>query len=46
MIPSCVSFSPKILENKTGPNSVTVARKRVPGSLLNVKNSIGKAEGL
>ena len=44
--PSWVSLSPKIFENNTGPNSVTVARKRAPGSSLNVSSSSGNPSGV
>ena len=38
----CVSFNPKILESKTGPNSVTVALNFKPFSAEMVINSTGK----
>ena len=44
--PACVSFNPRILLNKIGPNSLMVALNRTPFSLLNVSSSTGKAVGL
>ena len=43
--PSCVSFSPSILEKRIGPNSATVARSRTPGSSDRLRNSTGLAPG-
>ena len=42
-MPPWVSFRPRILENSTGPNSVTVARRRAPFSSERVRNSTGLA---
>ena len=41
--PDCVSFKSKIRENKTGPNSETVALNRTPFCSEIVINSTGKA---
>ncbi len=45
IILSCVSFSSKILLNKIGPKSLTVARSLAPGSSEIDKNSTGEACG-
>ena len=42
IILACVSFNPKILESKTGPNSVTVALSFKPFSAEIVMSSTGK----
>ena len=43
--PACVSFKSNIRENKTGPNSDTVARNRTPSCSESVNNSVEKALG-